>query len=96
MSYVPATPGSENAIRKFSDAGIEQAMRSVLGNLPEKKNGAVVMYADKDGIKGAVYGRRPGKFFGLLPAGEWSYVGTLGTTYKGQLDVGVAVAYSWP
>lgn len=95
-TYIPATPSSPNAIRKFADAGIERAMRDVLSNLPKEKNGAVVAYADRDGIKGAVYGRKPGKFWGLLPPGEWSYVGTLGTTFKGELTAGAAVAYSWP
>lgn len=93
-TYIPATPSSPNAIRKFADARIESSMKDVLSNLPQGKSGAVVMYADKEGIKGAVYGRKPGRLW-ILPPGEWSYVGTVGTTYKGQLSAGAAVAYSW-
>lgn len=96
MSYTAVTPSSPNAIRKFADSQIEKAMQDVLSNLPKEKSGAVVMYADKEGVKGAIYGRKQGKFWGLLPPGEWTYVGTLGTTYKGELTVGAAVGYSWP
>lgn len=95
MPYIAETPESPNAIRKFTQKGIESAMNAALANLPTGKRGAVVMYADKEGVHGAVYGRKPGKFFGLLPAGEWSYVGTIGSTYKGALTAGAAVAYSW-
>lgn len=95
MSYNAVTPGAPNEIRKFTDKGIEAAMKAALSNLPEGKRGAVVMYADMEGVRGAVYGRKPGKFFGLLPAGEWSYVGTIGSTYKGELTASAAVAYSW-
>jgi hypothetical protein len=93
--YTPKTVGSAKAIRKFGDQGIEAAMQKVLKNLPRGKRGAVVMYADKDGVRGAVYGRQKGKLW-FLPPGEWSYVGTLGTTYKGHLEAGAAVSYSWP
>jgi hypothetical protein len=93
-TYVPATAGAANAIRNFSDAGIEASMRKQLANLEAGKRGAVVMYADADGVKGAIYGRKPGKLW-FLPAGEWSYVGTIGSTFKGELSGGAAVAYSW-
>lgn len=96
MSYTPLTVGQPNAIRKFADKNIEDSMKRALSNLPKGKSGAVVMYGDQEGIHGAVYGRKKGRFFGLLPAGEWTYVGTLGTTYKGELSAGAAVAYSWP
>ena len=93
-TYLPSTPSEPNAIRKFGDAGIESAMAKVLSNLSSGKSGAVVAYADKEGVKGAVYGRKPGKLW-FLPAGEWTYVGTVGTTYKGQLSAGAALMYSW-
>lgn len=95
MNYTPSTPAATNAIRKFADAQVQASMESVLKQLPANKAGAVVMYADEKGVRGAVYGRKAGKFFGLLPPGEWSYVGTLGVTYKGVLEGGAAVAYSW-
>lgn len=93
-TYTPATAGAANAIRNFSDSGIEASMRKQLANLEAGKRGAVVMYADADGVKGAIYGRKPGKLW-FLPAGEWSYVGTIGSTFKGELSGGAAVAYSW-
>lgn len=92
--YTAATEPVPNAIRRFGDADIEGAMRKVLSNLGSGKRGAVVAYADKDGIKGAVYSRRPGKLW-FLPAGEWSYVGTLGVTYQGKLEGGAGVMYEW-
>ena len=95
MSYTPISVGSPNAIRRFADKGIEDSMKRVLANLPAKRSGAVVMYADKGGVHGAVYGRKAGRFWGLLPAGEWTYVGTLGTSFQGKLDASAAVAYSW-
>jgi hypothetical protein len=95
VKYVPNTPGSPNAIRRFNDAAIEQAMFKALSNLRPGKTGAVVAYADMNGVKGAVYKRSKGNFFGLLPPGEWSYVGTLGVNYKGQLDGSAAVMYDW-
>jgi len=94
--YVPLTTSAPNAIRKYADLDVEASMKKVLDRLPSGKKGAVVMYADEGGIRGAIYGRKKGRFFGLLPAGEWSYVGTLGTTYQGQLEGSAAVAYSWP
>ena len=93
--YTPATLNADNAIRRFSDARIEEAMRAQLSKLPKNRSGAVVMFADEKGIKGAVYGRKKGSFFGLLPPGEWSYVGTLGVDYQGRLSGGAAVAYHW-
>lgn len=93
--YIPATPSSPNAIRRFNDKGIEEAMFAALNKLRPGKTGAVVAYADKDGVKGAVYKREKGNFFGLLPPGEWSYVGTLGVNFKGQLEGGAGVMYDW-
>jgi hypothetical protein len=93
-TYTPATPGAASEIRKHTDAGIEPAMRDALANLAPGKRGAVVAYADQGGIRGAIYGRKPGRFW-ILPPGEWSYVGTLGMTLKGNLSGGAAVAYSW-
>jgi len=92
--YVPATTSASSEIRKHADAGIEASMRAVLAGLEPGKRGAVVAYADQGGLRGAVYGRKPGRFW-ILPPGEWSYVGTLGVTLKGQLSGGAAVAYSW-
>jgi len=92
--YVPLTPEAPNAIRRFSDAGIEEAMKAQLSKLGEGKTGALVLYADGGGVKGAVYGRKPGRFW-ILPPGEWTYVGTLGVDYKGKLQGAAAVGYSW-
>jgi len=92
--YTPKTLGDPNAIRKFTDAGIESAMNAALANLPKKKHLALVLYGDKGAIKGAIYGRKKGRFFGLGPPGEWTFVATAGRTWSGQLDAGVAVGYS--
>lgn len=92
--YLPATPGGENDIRRFTEKGIEAAMKNALSNLPRGKRGAVVAYVDGEGVHGAVYGRKPGKFW-FLPPGEWSYTGTLGYTLDGELHGAAAVAYSW-
>lgn len=94
-AYVPATPSAANEIRRHADAKIEAAMRDALANLAPGKAGALVLYADQGGVRGAIYGRKPGKLFGLLPAGEWSYVATAGRTWSGELSGGAAVAYSW-
>ena len=93
--YIPVTPSSPNAIRRFGDADIEKSMMKVLDNLRPGKTGAVVAYADLEGVKAAVYKRKKGNFFGLLPPGEWSYVGTLGVSYKGKLEGGAGVMYDW-
>jgi hypothetical protein len=93
-TYVPVTPSAANEIRKHTDAGIEAAMRAQLAQLEAGKRGALVLYADQGGIRGAIYGRKPGKLFGLLP-GEWTYVATAGRTWDGQLSGGAAVAYAW-
>lgn len=92
--YVPLTPSSPNAIQRFSDLGIEEAMKSQLDKLPKGKRGAIVMYADGGGVRGAVYGRKPGRLW-FLPPGDWSYSGTLGVDYKGKLEGAAAVGYSW-
>ena len=95
--YVPATPGVPGAIRRYANAGIEADMGAVLAGLAPGKSGAVVAHIDPETwtVRGAIYCRKPGRFFGILPPGEWSYVGTLGYTLKGKLDAGAAVAYSW-
>lgn len=93
--YVPVTPQSPNEIRPFFDKEIERTMKRALTNLEPGKRGALVFYADREGINGAIYSRKPGKFFGLLPAGEWSFVGTMARTWSGELRGGAAVGYSW-
>ena len=72
-------------------------MRAVLSGLAPGKAGAVVAHIDPETwtVRGAIYGRKPGRFWGILPPGEWSYVGTLGYTLGGKLEAGAAVAYSW-
>ena len=92
--YTPLTP-SDNAIRKFADAKIQESMNSVLKDLPAGKSGALILYADQGGVRGAIYGRKPAKFFGLLPAGEWSYVATAGRSWSGKLEGSAALGYSW-
>lgn len=95
-TYVPATPGgAASEIRKHADSGIEASMRAALANLEPGKRGALVMYADQGGVRGAIYGRKPGRLLGLLPPGEWSYVGTVARTWDGKLSGGAAVGYSW-
>lgn len=94
-TYVPVTPGAANEIRKFADAGVEQAMQDALKNLAPGKSGALVLYGDQGGIRGAIYGRKPCKLWGLVPAGEWTFVATAGRTWQGQLSGGAAVGYSW-
>ena len=90
--YHPTTTDT-GAIRRFSDKRIEDSISKALSGLGKGKRGAVVMYADKKGVHGAVYGRKKGSLW-FLPPGEWSYVGTLGTTYQGQLEAEAALAYS--
>jgi hypothetical protein len=94
-TYKPLTPQAPNEIRRFTDAGIEEAMKAQLAKLPKGRRGALVMYADLEGVKGAIYSRKKGKFFGLLPPGEWSFVATAGRTWAGELHGGAAVGYSW-
>ncbi len=96
-TYFPKTVGSPTEIRPFAVAKIDKAMRDVLSNLPKNKRGALVVYADTESkeLKGAIYGRRPGRFFGLLPPGEWSYVVTGAVNMKGQLAGSAALGYSW-
>lgn len=93
--YNPVTPSDPNAIQKFSDAHIQASIENVLRDLPSGKSGALVVYADGDGIKGAIYGRKPQNLFGLFPAGEWTYVVTANRTWQGKLEGNAAVAYSW-
>lgn len=94
-TYVPKTLGDPNEIRRFSNAKIEEAMKDQLSKLGKGKTGALVFYADQNEIKGAFYGRKKGKFFGLLPAGEWTYVATASRTWDGELRGSAAVGYSW-
>ena len=94
-TYVPKTVGDPNAIRRFADAKIEEAMRDQLEKLPKGKRGALVLYADQNAVKGAFYGRKPGKLFGILPAGEWTYIATAERTWSGELSGAAAVGYSW-
>jgi hypothetical protein len=70
-------------------------MKAALANLPKGKTGALVMYADKKGINGAFYGRKKGKFFGLGPPGEWTFIATAGRTWDGTLNAGAAIGYSF-
>lgn len=95
--YTPSGQSFPNAIRSYQNAGIEASMRAVLDNLRPGKRGAVVVFADAETqtLKAAVYSRRPGGFFGLLPAGEWSFVGTLGWKPGGKLEGGAGLAYDW-
>ena len=95
-TYTPKTLGNPNAIRRHVDAGIEQSMQDALKALPKGKKGALVLYSDKHSmIRGALYGRKKGKLFGLLP-GEWTYVATAGRTWTGDLEGAAAVGFSWP
>jgi 23S rRNA (guanosine2251-2'-O)-methyltransferase len=87
--------GIRPLVKKTCDHLVSIPQQGPVSSLNASVAGAVVMYADEKGVRGAVYGRKAGKFFGLLPPGEWSYVGTLGVTYKGVLEGGAAVAYSW-
>jgi hypothetical protein len=95
--YTHYGPTFPNAIRRYQDAGIEASMRAVLDNLRPGKRGAVVVFADVETqtLKAAVYSRRPGGFFGLLPPGDWSFVGTLGWKPGGTLEGGAGLAYDW-
>jgi hypothetical protein len=93
--YVPATPSAADEIRRHTSAGVEAAMRDQLAALPSGKSGALVLYADQGGIRGALYGRKPAKLWGLVPAGEWTFVVVAGRTWQGQLSGTAAVGYSW-
>lgn len=93
--YKPVTPQAPNEIRPFFDKEVEKTMKRALSNLKPGKTGALVMYADLEGVSGAVYARKKGRFFGLLPPGEWSFVTTAGRTWAGELHGGAAVGYSW-
>jgi Icc-related predicted phosphoesterase len=89
-TYTPSTPPDPNAIRAFSDADIYSAMKTVLSSLDPARKGAIVAYADGDDVKAAIFGKL-GKHAGV----EWSYVGTLGVTYKGKLSGGVGLMGEW-
>jgi hypothetical protein len=71
-----------------------KSIDDALKTLPKGKRGVVVAHTDGKGVRLVAMARKPGRFFGLLPPGEWSYVGTLGYA-KGRLDGAAAVAYSW-
>lgn len=93
--YLPTTRAAPNEIRRFTDSRIEEAMKAQLANIEPGKTGALVLYADQKAIKGAIYGRRRGRLFGLLPPGEWSYVVTAERTWSGELTAAAAVGYTW-
>lgn len=84
--YVVSKVGGTE-IRKLGDAQIQSAIDKVLTQLPSGKKGAVVMYANGDEVRAGVYGRL-GK--------NWSYVGTLGRSWKtGAISGEAAVAFTF-
>jgi hypothetical protein len=109
-TYHPATAPTPDEVRRWLDSqpkthalskaaeltGTQAAINAALKTLPKGRRGAVVMHGDvrTRAITASVFGRKPGRFFGLLPPGEWSYVGTVGFK-SGRLDGSAAVAYAW-
>jgi len=73
-------------IRRFSDDKIQEAVARALTTLPSDKKGAVVAYANLDGVKLAVVAR---------PGEHWSIAGVLDKPYHKPLQAEAAVVYSW-
>lgn len=86
--YVVAkmTKGGDE-IRKLADTNIQGAIDRVLTQVPAGKKGAVVMYANGDEVRAAIYGRL---------GRNWSYVATASRSWEtGKISGEAAVAFTF-
>ena len=77
----------EYGIRQFADSQIQESITKALTGIEPGKSGAVVLFADKQAVRGAVVAKL---------GSYWSVVGTLSREWSsGEISGEAAVRFSW-
>ena len=72
-------------IRRFADSGIQDAIDRQLETMPKDVHGAAIAYADRDGARVAVMGRKGRLGWTVVADKPWS----------GRLELEAAIRYTW-
>ncbi len=76
-------------IRRFKDVDIQARIDAALATLPPETRGAVLAYADNDGAKLAIMGKKE------LWSGDLAWTVVAAKPYDGPFEAEAAVRYTW-